>query len=150
MRLQPIWIAIALAFATYSANAQHDSGNKQNQAIKKMKDFSLLVRVPVSYTTEQAKAVGPQWDSLLAKWKQEKVYVISFAFPGQSQVVTGTEKTLSNAPIVSDGLRVVSNIVLRVPAMEDAVAQAKNCPVLAHGGSVEVREIPAGVSLKTE
>lgn len=149
MRLHVLCIAVASAFVTYSAHAQNDPVKKQNQNVK-MKDFSLVVRVPIGYTTEQAKAVGPQWDNLLAKWKQEKIYVISFAFPGESRVVTGAEKTLSNSPVVSDGLRVVSNIVLRVPTIDDAIAHSKECPILSYGGSVEIREIPAGLRLPTE
>jgi hypothetical protein len=148
MHLHVLCIAVASAFVTYSAEAQNDSAKKQNQNV--MKDFSLVVRVPITYTTEQARAVGPQWDNLLAKWKQENIYVISFAFPGESRVVTGVEKTLSTGPVVSDGLRVVSNIVLRVPTLEDAIAQSKECPILSYGGSVEIREIPAGLKLPAQ
>lgn len=149
MRSHMISIAIASAFMAYSSQAQQNSRNGQNQTVK-MKDFSLLVRVPTTYTTEQAKAVGPLWDNLLSKWKREKVYVISFAFPGQSHVVSGAKKELTTDPVLSNNLRVVSNIVLRVRTVEDAIALSKDFPILSYGGSVEIREIPAGVSLATD
>jgi len=107
-----------------------------------MKQFSLLVRVPATYTTEQAKSVNPQWDTLLEQWKAEGVYVISFAFPGISYTVSGKEKVIKKESILSGNLRVVSNIVLQAKTMEEALKLAGQCPVLAYGGTVEIREIP--------
>lgn len=108
-----------------------------------MKEFSLLVRVPMTYTTEQAKAVGPQWNALLAQWKKDNVYIISFAFPGESYVVYGAEGSVKKETVLSDNLRVVSNLFLRAENMEGALRLAKACPILPFGGTVEVREIPA-------
>ena len=110
-----------------------------------MKQFSLLVRVPATYTTEQAVAVGPQWNALLDKWKTEGVYVISFAFPGESYTVTGTEKLVRQETVLAGNLKVVSNLVIQAADMAQAIEQAKHCPVLAYGGSIEVREIPKPV-----
>jgi len=110
-----------------------------------MKQFSLLVRVPATYTAEQAKAVGPQWNELLDTWKEEGVYVISFAFPGESYTVSGTEKTVREETVLSGNLRAVSNLVLQVTDTQQAIEQAKRCPILAYGGSVEIREIPTPV-----
>ncbi|MNL12059.1 hypothetical protein D3C87_1329200 [compost metagenome] len=109
------------------------------------KQYSLLVRVPDTYTTEQAKSVGPLWDKLLEKWKADGVYVLSFAFPGESYTVTGNEKSVKKETVLSANLKVVSNIVLRAENMEQALALAKSCPVLLYGGKVEVREIPKPV-----
>ncbi|GAB3015592.1 hypothetical protein GCM10027051_19350 [Niabella terrae] len=115
--------------------------------IKKMKQFSLLVRVPDTYRPEQAKAVTPLWDKLLASWKASGVYVISFAFPGAGYTVTGNKKTVKKETVFSGHLRVVSNIVLQTPTMEQALELSKACPVLPYGGSVEVREIPSPIQL---
>src|SRR5690606_33686154 len=54
-----------------------------------MKHFSLLVRVPETYNSEKAKLVNPQWDKLVEEWKDTGVYVLSFAFPGESYTVSG-------------------------------------------------------------
>jgi hypothetical protein len=111
-----------------------------------MKQFSLLVRVPVTYSSEQAKAVGPAWEKLLEQWKAESVYVLSFAFPGESFTVSGVEKVVKKESVISGNLRVVSNIVLQAETMEDALEQAKDCPILLYDGTVEVREIPKPIN----
>ena len=107
-----------------------------------MKEFSLLVRVPVSYTSEQVKAAGPKWDALLDKWKADSIYIISFPFPGEGYIVSGAEKSIKKGAVISENLRVVSNLFIRAINIESAVDLAKACPILDFGGSVEVREIP--------
>ena len=107
-----------------------------------MKQFSLLVRVPLTYTTEQAKSVNPRWDALLDQWKADSTYIISFPFPGESYVVSGAEKTVKKESVISENRRVVSNLFIRAANIEAAVELAKDCPILEFGGTVEVREIP--------
>lgn len=106
-----------------------------------MKEFMLLVRVPLSYSSELAKAVGPQWDKVLEKWKADNVYVTSFPFPPEGFSISGAERALKKEWIVADNRKVVSCIILRAAAIEEALELAKVCPVLDHDGSVEVREI---------
>ena len=107
-----------------------------------MKQYSLLVRVPLDYSTEKAKSVNPAWDRLLQEWRDEQVYVLSFAFPGESYTVSGKDKVEKKESVVAGNLRVVSNLVLQAESMEKAIALAKRVPILEFGGSVEVREIP--------
>lgn len=109
-----------------------------------MKEFILLVRVPVTYSGEQAKAVNPKWDIVLNKWKADNVFVTSFVFPNEGYVISGTERLVKKEFIVSDNLKVVSSIILRAASLENAVELAKACPVLEHGGTVEAREILPG------
>ena len=106
-----------------------------------MKEFILLVRVPVSYSGEQAKAVNPQWNEVLNKWKADSIYVTSFVFPGESFVLSGSDRMVKKEFVVADNLKMVSNIILNAKNLEEAVELAKVCPVLEHGGSVEVREV---------
>lgn len=113
-----------------------------SQKNKEMKQFSLLVRVPDTYNIEQAKIAGPQWDKLIEQWKAAGIYVLSFAFPGESYTVSGTQKLVKKETVLSGNLKVVSNIVLRAETMEQAVEYAKYFPILPFGGAVEVREIP--------
>ena len=125
--------------------------NNSKTKMKKMtKEFSLLVRVPLSYSTEQAKAVGPEWIKVIDQWKKEGVYVYSFAFPGESHVVAGPTKSIKKETVVANNLRVVSNIILRAKGIKDILELAKDCPVLAHGGTVEVREIPSRATFPIE
>ena len=137
---------LCLSLLSFKTKAQTNAAHapSTNQKSSTMKEFSLLVRVPVTYSNEQAKAVGPAWDQTLAQWKAGGVYVTSFAFPGESYVVAGPEKTIRKETVVSDNLRVVSNIVLRAATMEAVLELAKSCPILEYGGTVEVREIPKG------
>jgi hypothetical protein len=135
-------VIFCLAFlgnAAYSLRSSSQSKNDQ------MKQYSLLVRVPDTYTTEQARTAGPQWDKVLEQWKADGVYVLSFAFPGEGHTVTGKEKEVKKETVFSGNLRVVSNIVLQAKTMEVALELAKACPVLSYGGKVEVREIPKPV-----
>jgi predicted ester cyclase len=106
------------------------------------KEFSFLVRVPVSYSSQQAGAVNQKWILLLEQWKMAGIYITSFAFPGESHVLTGKDKLIKKEAVISDNLRVVSNIFLRAENIESALNLAKSFPILEYGGSVEVREIP--------
>ncbi len=130
----------ALILFGHQSYAQTDVSNSNKTT--KMKQFSLLVRVPLNYTTEQVKSTGPKWDALLDKWKAEGIYITSFAFPGESHVVTGLGKFVTKGAVVADNRRVVSNLFLRAETIETAIELAKECPVLEFDGSVEVREIP--------
>jgi hypothetical protein len=112
-----------------------------------MKQFSLLIRVPNSYNSEQAKIVNPQWDKLIEQWKTEGVYVLSFAFPGESYTVSGPEKEIKKESVLSGNLKVVSNIVIQASNMEQALELSKSCPVLLRGGTVETREVPKPIPM---
>ncbi|ACU03520.1 hypothetical protein [Pedobacter heparinus] len=134
---------ICLAFIGGKTYAQKNSNHHQQK--DQMKQYSLLVRVPDTYSTEQAKLVGPLWEKLLEQWKAEGVYILSFAFPGESYTVSGKEHLIKKETVLSGNLKVVSNLVLRAESIEQALVLAKSCPVLLYGGKVEVREIPKPV-----
>jgi len=107
-----------------------------------LKKFVLVVRVPETYTTEQAKKVGPEWDKTIEYWKAKGAYVESFAFPRPGYVIAGSDKQAEEGAITSNGQRVVSIVVLQAGNIAQAIELAKRCPVLDHGGKVEVRERP--------
>lgn len=135
-------VVIGLVMLSQSVCSQIFS--KEN---KPMKQFSLLVRVPETYTSEQAKAVYPEWEALLKNWKNSGVYVISFAFPGESYTITGAKKEVKEETVLSNNLKVVSNLVVQVENREQALELSKSIPILVYGGSVEVREIPNPIVL---
>lgn len=137
-----ILVVIGLVMLSQSVCSQIFS--KEN---KPMKQFSLLVRVPETYTSEQAKAVYPEWEALLENWKNSGVYVISFAFPGESYTITGAKKEVKEETVLSNNLKVVSNLVVQVENREQALELSKSIPILVYGGSVEVREIPNPIVL---
>lgn len=106
-----------------------------------MKEYSFLVRVPVTYSKEQVTAANEKWNMLLNQWKTDSIYIISFPFPTDGYVVAGKDKAVRKEIVISDNLKVVSNIFLRANTMESAVEMAKSFPVLEYGGTVEIREI---------
>ncbi|HEY0771901.1 MAG TPA: hypothetical protein VGD31_16360, partial [Sphingobacteriaceae bacterium] len=145
MKAGPLVIIICLAFICGKAIAQ--TNNASSSKMNTMKQFSLLVRVPDTYGKEQAQLAGPLWDKLIDQWKEEGVYILSFPFPGESYTVSGSEKIVRKETVLSNNLKVVSNIVLQSESMEQALDLAKSCPILLYGGTVEVREIPAPIKL---
>lgn len=136
--------SVVLGLLFYAAIACAQTKTVPSEKIN-MKQFSLLVRVPLTYSSDQAKSVNPQWDKLLEEWKTKGVYVISFAFPGESYTVSGAEKVVKKEVVLSGDLKVVSNIVLQAETMEAVLEWAKQCPVLPYGGKIEVREIPKAI-----
>lgn len=146
--MKSVLAAIVICFTLIVCKTSGQITNAASQSKSNtMKQFSLLVRVPDTYGTEQAKTVNPQWDKLLEQWKTEGVYILSFAFPGDSYTVSGNEKIVKKETVLSGNLKVVSNIVLQAKTMEDALELAKSCPILPYGGTVEVREIPKPLTL---
>jgi hypothetical protein len=131
-------LAMALAHTIY--------GQQQTNAAT-MKQFSLLIRVPVTYSPDEVKAAGVVWDQLLENWKANGTYVISFAFPGDSYVIQGTAKEIKHESVIANNLRVVSNLVIQAANIQDACSLAKEVPILKYGGSVEVRELPKPLTL---
>lgn len=107
-----------------------------------MKQFILLVRVPADYSPETARAVNPAWNAVTDKWKADGIWVSSFVFPGNSFVVTGTSRQISSGYVLADNRKLVSAIILLATDQKEAVLLAGACPVLDHGGSVEVKEVP--------
>lgn len=135
------WIvAIGLALA-FPSQAQSSLSNNETKT-SKMKEFSFLVRVPVTYTREQVAAANVKWSALLEQWKKDEIYITSFPFPGEGFVVTGKEKTVTKESVIANNLRVVSNVFLRAKDFDQALELAKTFPILAYNGTVEVREIP--------
>ena len=105
-----------------------------------MNTYILLIRLPVSYGTEEATIVRAEWNALTDQWKSARIYVNSFVFPSESYVVSNKD-TVDKANVVVDGLRMVSSILIQAPNFEEALALAKKCPILKQGGTIEVREV---------
>jgi len=107
-----------------------------------MKEFILLVWVPLSYSGAKAKEVNPAWEKVTAKWKADNVFVVSYVYPGESRILTGANRELRSGPSVAGDRKLVSSILVRAASYDAAVELAKQAPVLDHGGAVEVREVP--------
>ncbi|MES2373792.1 MAG: hypothetical protein V4557_14525 [Bacteroidota bacterium] len=140
MILAGIICLTTISFKTY---AQANTSQSQTEIKKttKMKEFILVVRLPVAYT-KQLPEVNEKWAKLLQKWKADNVYVISFVFPAEGYILSGPEITTKKEFVVANNTRVVSTIVLLATDMEAAIELARACPIFGFGGTVEVREVP--------
>jgi hypothetical protein len=136
---------ICLALCCGKTAAQTNIANTSSKTTK-MKEFILFVRVPITYTTEQAKAVTPEWNLVTDKWKADGIFVTSFVCPNDSYVISGTDRSVKKEPVVAGNQKVVSNIILLAENLESAVELAKVCPVLNYGGSIEVRSVQPRVA----
>jgi hypothetical protein len=134
--------SIILSLIVFSMQGQNEvsTGEVKSQN-NKMKEFSFIVRVPLSYSREQATAANTVWVELLSKWKKEEIWIASFPFPADGYLITGKEKVVAPGSVHSNEQKVVSTIFLRAPSIEQAIDLGKTFPVLPYGGSVEVREI---------
>lgn len=135
-----------MAITGYMAFAQV----KSDQLIKteKMQEYILLIRLPLNYGPEQASAVRAQWTSLTDQWKTEGIFVTSFVFPSESYVVSGNDN-VANGEVISNGLRVISSLIIKASGFDEALLLAKKCPILKQGGTVEVREVQPRPEIKT-
>jgi predicted ester cyclase len=115
---------------------------KSDQPIKteKMKEYILLIHLPLSYGPAQAQAVREQWKTLIDQWKTDGIFVTSFIAPTDGYVVTGEDKNVAKKSIVSNDTKVISNIIIKATDIEQATKLAQLCPILNQGGTVEVRE----------
>lgn len=138
-------LLFAMLFTSIVAFAQL----KSNQPFKteKMKEYILLIRLPLEYGSEQASAVRAKWKTLTDQWKEDGIFVTSFIFPGESHVVLGNGKVV-NEEVVSNDLRVISTIIIRTENFEEALSLAKKCLILEQGGTVEVREVQPRSEIK--
>ncbi|MEH6305988.1 hypothetical protein RYH73_10070 [Olivibacter sp. CPCC 100613] len=141
MKNRKLFILLALSIVSKWSNAQTVISLKPEAEIP-MKEFSLLVSVPTTYSNELAKAVSPEWEKTIARWQKEGVYVYSYAFPGEGYIIKGAKKQVRKGVVVANNTRVVSNIILRAEDFQSALKYAAYCPILKHGGVVEVREVP--------
>lgn len=135
------FICLALFCGNTYAQTTTPGASSKTTKTTKMEEFILFVRVPITYTTEQAKAVNPEWTLVTNKWKADGIFVTSFVCPGDSYVISGTNRLVKNEPVADNNLKIVSNIILLAEDMKQAVELAKACPVLNYGGSIEVRAV---------
>lgn len=135
-----ILFAILLAgnLSVLQVNTNHTTNNFKSE---KMKEYILLIHLPLNYGPEEAQEVREQWTALTNQWKAEGIFVTSFIFPGESHVVTGKKKIAREEAVVSGNTKLISSIVIKATGFDQAVKLAQMCPVLDQGGTIEIREV---------
>ena len=106
-----------------------------------MKEYMLIIRVPVGYSPHDAGSVTALWDKVTDEWKAEGIFVSSFVFPSAGFVVSDGGSIAGRETVVTNGLKIVSAIVLRATDYEEVTEKARQCPILRQNGNVEVAEI---------
>jgi hypothetical protein len=113
----------------------------ETNKIKTMKEYMLIIRVPVSYSPDDAKSVTALWDEVTNGWKAEGIFVSSYVFPSAGFVVSDGGSMAGRETVASHGLKIVSAIVLRASDFAEVTERAGQCPILKQNGNVEVAEI---------
>ena len=140
-RLSFLRFTVLIVAILFAAGVTGQTNNNQTKQTTKMKDYILLNRVPLNYGSNEARAVINIWNEVTDKWKADGIFVSSYVFPNEGFVISGAEKKVSKETVSSNNLRIVSVIVIKAANYDDATEQAKNCPTLQQGGTVEVSEI---------
>ena len=108
-----------------------------------MKEYMLIIRVPVTYSPDDANSVTALWDKLTDEWKRENILVSRFLFPSAGFVMSDGGARAGRESVVTHGLKIVSAIVLRASDIEEVSKKVKQFPILQQNGNVEVAEIMA-------
>ncbi|MDN5286748.1 MAG: hypothetical protein JWR38_3022 [Mucilaginibacter sp.] len=106
-----------------------------------MKQFILINRVPSSYGLTEAKEVAETWKKVTDQWKTTEMFVASFVFPSEGNIIAGSPVNVSFGNSLIDNLKIVSVIIIRANDFDAAVELAKSSPILQQQGSIEIREI---------
>lgn len=144
-------LAVAAFFSPCLQLKAQTNRSINNQTSKQilMKEFILLIRLPINYGPAEAANVRESWNKLTDKWRAENIFVTSFVFPDEGYVVS-SDKTAKKESVVSDDVKMISSIIVRAVTMEDALLLAKACPVLEQGAKIEVRETKPQLQQITE
>ena len=116
-----------------------------------MKDFEFILRLK-AITPEIIAQVAPKWEVLVPKWIAEGHFVGNSVMVNEGHLISGTNRTIVNEPVKSDGLIVLDVFRIRARDLEEALELARQCPTLDAGGTVEVREVQPtpGVPVKAQ
>ena len=127
------------AFLLFSQFLFAQNNNPTETKKAKMKEYILLIRLPMNYV--HTEATKEKWNLLLQRWKADSSFVTSFVFPTEGYYLSGSEKTVHKESVVSDNRKVITTMIIRAADINEAVEKAKECPILELDGTVEVREI---------
>ena|SRR6218665_1062714 len=128
--------------AGFYAQANQNSASKiETTKTNTMKEYVLLIRLPLNYGPAQAAEVRDKWNALTDQWKAAGIFVSSFVFPTESYVISGKDRNVKNGSVISNDTRVITTIFLRADSYQEALELARLAPILEQGGTVEVREV---------
>lgn len=144
--MKMLLLAVTLLSGMQLNAQQHTNADTISSTQKqKMKTFLLVMRInPESITAEQTKEIHEKWAILVPAWKAKGIYLQGNPVVAEGMVITA--KGVEKGAVYAETGRVVSVITIAAAGMEEAVALAKQTPLLQYGGSAEVRELPPPVA----
>ncbi len=112
-----------------------------------MNEYLLLFRGGDARRTEEQKDPA-RWQAHMMKWKtwmeglgQQGKFVSGQPLGIDGSVITGSGKTVTDGPF-TEGKEIVGGFVMiKASDKKEAIALAKDCPLLEHDGIIEVREV---------
>lgn len=138
IRAASLWGVLCLAHFSLLAQKTSPFTTKQNST---MKEYVLIMRInPAPLAPEDLTDVRAKWKTVVDDWTARNIFVTSNQIVQEGVVVSGREGTSHPGSVTSEGLRIVSTINIRAASLEEAATLAKVVPLLAYGGTVEVRE----------
>jgi len=112
-----------------------------------MKDYLLLFRGGDARRADAQKDPA-QWQAHRMKWKswmeslgKEGKFVGGLPLATDGVVINGSQKSVTDGPF-TEGKEIVGGyLIIKAGDRDEAVNLSKDCPVLEHEGSVEIREL---------
>ena len=111
-----------------------------------MKEFLLLFRGGDAQRIAEQQS-PEQWQAHMMKWKSwmEKLGGQGRFVGGQplerSGVIKGKKKVVTDGPFAESKEIVGGYLMIKAGNLKEAIEISKDCPILEHDGTVEVREI---------
>lgn len=110
-----------------------------------MKDYLLVYRIQLSNipdnTPEEIQASMQRWMEWMNAMDAKNKLVSRGNRLENSGRVVQTDKVVTNGPFTEIKESIGGYSIIKAESYEEAAEMAKGCPVLIHGGNVEVREI---------
>jgi hypothetical protein len=117
-----------------------------------MQEYLFIFRMDAAVTTMEMPAdqvaVIQAWQSWIGQLAGQGKFVSTQQLLPQGKVVSGGGKVITDGPHIEAKELVGGDMVVKAASLDEAVELAKGCPVLAHGGKVEVRAIMPAQALQ--
>lgn len=111
-----------------------------------MADFMFLFRggnTQTQRSPEEMQKHMQQWMVWIEKLRTAGTFKAGDPLEGGGKMVSGSRKLVTDGPFAESKEVVGGYLLVSAKSLDDAVEISKECPIFAHGGSVEVRPIQA-------
>jgi hypothetical protein len=99
---------------------------------------------------EEKQKVTDEWMAWFKRLTEQGKAVAGNPLEREGKVVSGKNRVVSDGPFAESKEAIGGYFLLDVPAMDEALAIAKECPGLPYGVKVEVRPVAAECPVASE